>query len=341
MSSAEPNRNDQQALLGVHGLSKHHRVAAPWLERLLGGRSQRVLRAVDEVSFSLRAGETFGLVGESGSGKTTLARLLVGLDRPTKGRILFQGTDVHAVGSRIDMARLRRNWQMIFQNPYSSLNPRWRVGDIIAEPIRAFRLEESRQAARARVAELLRQVGLSPGDMQRYPHEFSNGQRQRIAIARALASSPRFIVCDEPTSALDVSVQAQILNLMKDLQRRHDLAYLFISHDLAVVHYMADRIGVMYLGRLCEVAPAAELIARPRHPYTRLLLDAMPGLHPAAQRPVVPRGEPPDPMSPPDGCSFHPRCPLADARCRRERPASILSQSAYVACHAVEEGRQA
>ena len=183
------------------------------------------------------------------------------------------------------------------------------------------------------------QVGLAPGDADRYPHEFSGGQRQRIAVARALASVPRFIVCDEPTSALDVSVQAQILNLMKDLQRRHGLGYLFISHDLAVVRHMADTIGVMYLGRLCEVSPARDLLASPKHPYTRLLLEAMPGSKPSGAGHALVRGEPPDPISPPSGCGFHPRCPLADGRCRHERPPTILSESTLVACHAVEEGR--
>jgi peptide/nickel transport system ATP-binding protein len=326
-------------LVEVRGLSRHYPVSVPWLGRLFGGQSHKVLRAVDDVSFLLESGATFGLVGESGSGKTTIARLLVGLDRPTRGQILFNGTDIGTVASRQDMAGLRRNWQMIFQDPYSSLNPRWRVRDSVAEPIRAFGLADSRKGVDERVTELLVQVGLAPGDADRYPHEFSGGQRQRVAVARALASVPRFIVCDEPTSALDVSVQAQILNLMKDLQRRHGLGYVFISHDLAVVKHMADTIGVMYLGRLCEVSSARDLLSTPKHPYTRLLLEAMPGLNPSGTRRALVRGEPPDPISPPTGCGFHPRCPLADERCRRERPTTILSESTLVACHAVEEGR--
>lgn len=331
--------DDRTPLVEVRGLSRHYPVSSPWLVRWLGGSSRKVLRAVDDVSFMLESGSTFGLVGESGSGKTTLARLLVGLDSPTHGKILFNGADISSVDSRKDMARLRRNWQMIFQDPYSSLNPRWRVRDTVAEPIRAFGLADSRKAVNERVTELLLQVGLASADGDRYPHEFSGGQRQRIAVARALAATPSFIVCDEPTSALDVSVQAQILNLMKDLQRRHGLGYLFISHDLAVVQHMADTIGVMYLGRLCEVALAGDLLASPRHPYTRLLLEAMPGLRPSGRRRETLRGEPPDPISPPSGCSFHPRCPLADRRCRRETPETILCESALVACHAIEEGR--
>ena len=320
-------------------MSRHYPVTVPWLVRWLGGSSHKVLRAVDDVSFVIQPRSTFGLVGESGSGKTTLARLLVGLDSPTRGQILFNGADIGAIESRKEMARLKRNWQMIFQDPYSSLNPRWRVRDIVAEPIRAFSLAGSSKARQARVTELLLQVGLAPGDGERYPHEFSGGQRQRIAVARALASEPRFIVCDEPTSALDVSVQAQILNLMKDLQRSRGLGYLFISHDLAVVQHMADTIGVMYLGRLCEVSPTRDLLSSPKHPYTRLLLEAMPDLHPAEPGRAQIRGEPPDPISPPRGCGFHPRCPLAGERCRHERPRTILLKSTLVACHAVEEGR--
>jgi peptide/nickel transport system ATP-binding protein len=230
--------------------------------------------------------------------------------------------------------------QMIFQDPYASLNPRWRVRDIVAEPIRVLGLARDQDEIAARVAELLRQVGLAPEDGEKYPHEFSGGQRQRISIARALSGNPEFLVCDEPTSALDVSVQAQILNLMTDLQQRLGLTYLFISHNLAVVSHIADRIGVMYLGRLVEVAVAEELFARPRHPYTRMLLDAVPDLEMSGKARTPVAGEVPNPLAPPAGCAFHPRCPHANERCTRERPQGIaLGATATVACHAVHEGR--
>jgi peptide/nickel transport system ATP-binding protein len=240
---------------------------------------------------------------------------------------------------RAERQRLRRRIQMVFQDPYASLNPRQRVAAIIAEPIRAFGLLQRRADVVEQAHELLRLVGLDPADGDKYPHEFSGGQRQRVAIARALASRPDFIVCDEPTSALDVSVQAQILNLMRDLQDRLGLTYLFISHNLAVVRHMARRIGVMYLGRLVEVAPTAELFATPRHPYTRMLLDAVPDLE-MTGRPRKPvEGEIPNPIDPPQGCAFHPRCPFADARCRAERPQLLPAGAALVACHGVEEAR--
>jgi peptide/nickel transport system ATP-binding protein len=229
--------------------------------------------------------------------------------------------------------------QMIFQDPYASLNPRWRVRDIVAEPLRAFDLAADRHELDARVAELLEQVGLGGRDGEKYPHEFSGGQRQRISIARALASNPEFLVCDEPTSALDVSVQAQILNLMTDLQDRLGLTYLFISHNLAVVDHVADDIGVMYLGRLVEVAPAKQLFRRPRHPYTRLLLDTIPDLAMTGRERSPVAGEVPSPIHPPPGCAFHPRCPYANERCRSEIPALLPADGELVACHAVEEGR--
>jgi peptide/nickel transport system ATP-binding protein len=267
---------------------------------------------VDRVSFEIAKGETLGLVGESGSGKSTVARLIVGLWQPTEGRIEFQG----------------KRLQMIFQDPYASLNPRWRVRDIVAEPIKFLGTPQ-------KVDDLLRQVGLSPEDGEKYPHEFSGGQRQRISIARALGGEPDFLVCDEPTSALDVSVQAQILNLMSDLQARLGLTYLFISHNLAVVSQVADRVGVMYGGRLVELAPAAEIFSRPRHPYTRMLLDAVPDLSMAGKPRIPVAGDVPNPLSLPSGCAFHPRCPHANERCRVEVPAVIDN----VACHAVEEKR--
>jgi peptide/nickel transport system ATP-binding protein len=241
--------------------------------------------------------------------------------------------------SRRDMAALRRRMQMIFQDPFASLNPRWRVFDIIAEPIRAFGLSSDRADLEKRVGDLLRQVRLTPADGAKFPHEFSGGQRQRISIARALASEPEFLVCDEPTSALDVSVQAQILNLMVDLQRRLQLTYLFISHNLAVVYHISTRVGVMYLGRLVEVAPTDTLFRRPKHPYTRMLLDTIPDLDMTGRQRAPVAGEVPSPINPPTGCTFHPRCPFADERCKAERPKAIAIEGGTVACHAIEEGR--
>ena len=299
-------------LLSLHAVSRDFDVSRPWLNRVLEGEPRRRLRAVDAVSFEVRRGETLALVGESGCGKSTVARLIVGLYAPTEGRIEYGG----------------RRMQMIFQDPYASLNPRWRVKSIIEEPIKHL-------GTGARFQELLLQVGLSPEDGEKYPHEFSGGQRQRISIARALAGEPDLLVCDEPTSALDVSVQAQILNLMSDLQRRLGLTYVFISHNLAVVSQVADRVGVMYLGRIVETATAAELFARPRHPYTRMLLDAVPDLQMSGKARTPVAGEVPNPLSPPTGCAFHPRCPHANERCRREVPQAIDA----VACHAVEEKR--
>jgi peptide/nickel transport system ATP-binding protein len=269
-----------------------------------------------------------------------VARLLVGLYAPTRGSIRFDGLDMTAVRNRSQEKALRSRLQMIFQDPYASLNPRWRVRDIVAEPIRAFNLASGERLDQ-RIGELLTQVGLSPIDGEKYPHEFSGGQRQRISIARALAGEPEFLVCDEPTSALDVSVQAQILNLMKDLQRQFGLTYLFISHNLAVVDHISDEIGVMYLGRLCEVAETKTMFARPRHPYTRMLLDTIPdlGMTGEARAPVA--GEVPSPINPPSGCTFHPRCPYAHDRCKRERPElkPDPADGTRVACHAVEEQR--
>ncbi len=326
-------------LLKVRGLARYFDVSPPLLNRLIEGKGRLMLKAVDGVDLEIPRGQTFALVGESGCGKSTVARLVVGLYAPTRGHIEFDGTDMASLRSRRARLPFHRRMQMIFQDPYASLNPRWRVTDIIAEPIRAFRLAENAPAIAERVGELLRHVGLSPEDGAKYPHEFSGGQRQRISIARALASSPDFLVCDEPTSALDVSVQAQILNLMKALQRQMGLTYLFISHDLAVVHHMADRVGVMYLGQLCETADSASLFARPRHPYTRLLLDTLPDLDMTGRDRQPVAGEVPSPIDPPSGCSFHPRCPFADERCRHERPAPIPVNGGFVACHGAEEGR--
>ncbi|MFT4266533.1 MAG: dipeptide ABC transporter ATP-binding protein [Xenophilus sp.] len=326
-------------LVVAHDLAKTFDVSAPWLNRVLERRPRTLLHAVDGVGFEIERGRTLALVGESGCGKSTVARLLVGLYAPTRGGMRFDGQDAHAAYASREGRQLRRRIQMIFQDPYASLNPRWRVEQIIAEPLREHALLSGRTAIRERVGELLRSVGLSPLDMAKYPHQFSGGQRQRISIARALATAPEFLVCDEPTSALDVSVQAQVLNIMKDLQRERGLTYLFISHNLAVVRHVSDQVGVMYLGRLVERADKAELFARPRHPYTRMLLDAIPQMHAVGRARTPVQGEVPNPLNPPTGCAFHPRCPHANARCSAERPALLQLGGVRVACHAVEEGR--
>jgi peptide/nickel transport system ATP-binding protein len=326
-------------LVRVEKLSRVFDISRPWLDRVMEHLPRQTVAAVADVSFEIEAHETLALVGESGSGKSTLAKMVVGLIAPTRGEVFIAGVAMHDPAQRGAQRRLRHQIQMVFQDPYASLNPRWRVRDIIAEPIRSFRLLSGRSRVARRVDELLGLVGLDPADGAKYPHEFSGGQRQRVAVARALASEPQFIVCDEPTSALDVSVQAQILNLMRDLQDRFGLTYLFISHNLAVVRHMAHRIGVMYLGRLVEVAPRGELFRTPRHPYTRLLLDAVPDLDMTgrARKPI--EGEIANPVNPPPGCSFHPRCPFANERCRTERPLPAPAGFGVVACHAVEEGR--
>ncbi len=265
-------------LLEVNGLTRIFDISRPWLDRLVAGEGRRSIAAVSAVSLTIGRGETLALVGESGSGKSTLARMIVGLLRPTAGKVSIDGIDMWAPADRVARQGLRRKLQMIFQDPYASLNPRWRVGAIIADPIRAFALAKDKAEIVARVTELLQLVGLDPAAAYQYPHQFSGGQRQRICIARALASNPEFLVCDEPTSALDVSVQAQILNLMRDLQDRLGISYLFISHNLAVVRYMAARVGVMRLGRIVETAPASDLFERPQHPDTRMLIDALPDI---------------------------------------------------------------
>ncbi len=326
-------------LLRVGGLAKYFDISPPFVTRALQGSGRSILRAVDGIDFEIETGKTFSLVGESGCGKSTVARLVVGLYQPTKGHVEFDGVNIAGLTTRKAMEPVRKRMQMIFQDPYASLNPRWRVADIIAEPIRTHRLIEDNRDVLRRVGELLEHVRLSVRDGEKFPHEFSGGQRQRISIARALASNPEFLVCDEPTSALDVSVQAQILNLMKDLQRELGLTYLFISHDLAVVYHISDFVGVMYLGRLVEWAPADEVFHNPQHPYTRMLLDAIPDLEMSGRPRQAVAGEVPSPIHPPSGCHFHPRCPFANDRCRSEVPQSLPRTGGQVACHAVEEGR--
>jgi peptide/nickel transport system ATP-binding protein len=328
-----------QPLLEVRDLARDFDVSKPWLNRVLEGGSRQILKAVDGVSFAINRGETLSLVGESGCGKSTVARLICGLYAPSRGSIVFDGVDMAKIADRSEMLKMRRRFQMIFQDPYASLNPRWRVEDIIAEPIRSHGLLANDAAVRRRVGELLEDVRLSRHDAEKFPHEFSGGQRQRISIARALSSNPEFLVCDEPTSALDVSVQAQILNLMKDLQREHGLTYLFISHNLAVVSHISNRVGVMYLGRIVEIAPTRTLFNRPLHPYTQMLESAIPDITMSGKERTPVAGEVPNPLDPPPGCAFNPRCPYANDRCRSERPELKAFDGAQVACHAVEEGR--
>lgn len=326
-------------LVHARGLSRIFDVSKPWLNRVIEREERKHLKAVTDVSFSIGRRETLALVGESGSGKSTVAKMVVGLLPPTGGKVTIDNIDMWAAESATERQKLRRRIQMIFQDPYASLNPRWRVDRIIADPITAFGLAADATELEHRVGELLRLVGLDPADGRKYPHEFSGGQRQRICIARALSSNPEFIVCDEPTSALDVSVQAQILNLMRDLQDRFGLTYLFISHNLAVVRHMAARIGVMYLGRIVEIAPTEELFKAPQHPYTRMLLDAVPDLAMTGRPRKMIEGEIPNPISPPPGCTFHPRCPLAFGPCPVDVPPLVRHGDREVACHAVEAGR--
>lgn len=323
-------------LVRIDALEMHFDVTSSLAARLRGQR--KALRAIDGVSFDIPRGATFSLVGESGCGKSTVARCVVGLYRPTAGRVVFDGVDMAALKSRRAAKPIRRRLQMIFQDPYASLNPRWRVADIIAEPLRTHGLLPDPGARGRRVDELLSLVSLQPQDGQKYPHEFSGGQRQRISIARALASNPEFLVCDEPTSALDVSVQAQILNLMRDLQRELGLTYLFISHNLAAVSHMSDKLGVMYLGRLVECGDARLIFDHPLHPYTQALLAAIPDIDMGGVDRQPMAGDVPSPIDPPSGCTFHPRCPFAMERCRVEAPQPLRVGDRLVACHKVGQG---
>lgn len=322
--SAAPVTHPGVPLLEVRGLTKSFRLDRP-----------RQLKAVDGVSFSIRRGEVFGLVGESGCGKSTVGRMIIGLYPPTAGQVLYDGRDVSRLGAR-DRFGLTRRIQMIFQDPYASLNPRMTVGEIIAEPLDIHRLAAGRTRLE-RVYDLLEKVGLHREHANRFPHEFSGGQRQRIGIARALAVDPEFIIADEPISALDVSVQAQVVNLMEQLKTEHKLTYIFIAHDLSMVKHISDRIGVMYLGKLVEVAQAAELYSQPLHPYTQALLSAVPIPDPAVERSrqrIVLVGDVPSPVNPPPGCRFASRCPRVMEICRHQEPGlGAAADDHQVACH--------
>lgn len=316
------------AMVEVENLSRVFDVSKPWLNRVLERLPRSTLTAVNQISFTIAEGEVYGLVGESGSGKSTIGKMVVGLLAPSEGSIAVEGVNLFQQTDESVLDRVKSDIQMIFQDPYASLNPRWRVRHIIVEPL-ATRGTDTEGVAE----KMLEQVGLTASDADKFPHEFSGGQRQRICIARALASEPRLIVCDEPTSALDVSVQAQVLNLMNDLQEQYKLTYLLISHDLTVVRHMSDRIGVLYLGQLVEEAESEELFSNPRHPYTQMLLEAAPRIDGFGREVEPPEGEIPDPINPPSGCVFHPRCPKAQDRCSVEVPEVRMVAQSRVQCH--------
>lgn len=319
------------ALIKVEHLTRVFDVSKPWLNRVIERQPKSFLTAVSDVSFEIERNSVYALVGESGSGKSTIGKIVVGLLGKSGGRVEINSVDLETEKDTAKVDAVRADIQMIFQDPYASLNPRWKVRDIINEPVAARGGDITGLAER-----LLEQVGLSAQDGSKYPHEFSGGQRQRICIARALASEPQVIVCDEPTSALDVSVQSQVLNLMSDLQEDMGLTYLFISHDLTVVHHMADKIGVLYLGRLVEEAPRDVLFASPKHPYTQMLFDAAPRMDGFGREVEPPKGEIPDAINPPTGCAFHPRCPIATELCSQKRPEMRQVGDTRVACHLVE-----
>ena len=319
-----------EPLLSVRGLTKRFPVRGGILRRVVDH-----VHAVDGVGFDLGAGETLGLVGESGCGKSTTGRCVLRLIEPSEGEVRFEGRDVRALNGR-DLAAIRRDMQIIFQDPFASLNPRMTVGAIIGEALEIHGLAKTRREREARVAELLETVGLRPDHMSRFPHEFSGGQRQRIGIARALAVSPKLIICDEPVSALDVSIQAQVINLLEDLQEKFGLSYLFIAHDLSVVEHISDRVAVMYLGRIVEIAPSRDLYADPLHPYTEALLSAVPIPDPTLKRERIRlQGDIPNPISPPSGCRFHTRCPIAEkGLCDQKAPEFREAKPGHwVACH--------
>jgi peptide/nickel transport system ATP-binding protein/oligopeptide transport system ATP-binding protein len=323
-----PSAPGAEVLLEVRELRKYY----PTRDGLLG-RSGGKVHAVDGVSFSIASGETLGLVGESGCGKSTTGKLILRLQEPTSGQIIWRGRAIEKL-SAAEMRPVRQELQAVFQDPYSSLNPRIRAADIVAEPLRNFE-NLSAAAARGRVAQLFERVGLRPDQMVKYPFEFSGGQRQRLGIARALSVQPKLIVCDEPVSALDVSVQAQVINLLMDLQREFHLSYLFVAHDLAVVEHISHRVAVMYLGKIVEIAPKKAIFTRPQHPYTEALLEAVPVPDPTRRkRRRVLTGDVPSPISPPSGCRFHTRCPYVEARCKAEEPPlQQVAPGQWVACH--------
>jgi oligopeptide transport system ATP-binding protein len=316
-------------LLEIHNLRVHFPV-----QKRLFGRTREFVRAVDDVSLSIAAGETVGLVGESGCGKTTLGRAVIRLIEPTSGRILFEGENITGLNGK-ELRIRRRRFQMIFQDPYGSLDPRQTVAEIVGEALEIHRLAPTLGTRRERIETLLEGVGLDRSHAQRYPHEFSGGQRQRIGIARALAVEPKLIVCDEPVSALDVSVQAQIINLLKDLQNNLGIAYLFIGHDLAVVEHISRRIFVMYLGRIVEAGDSKNVCRSPKHPYTQALLSAVPVVDPDSKRQrILLSGDVPSAIHPPSGCPFHPRCPVAEARCKTDVPLlREIEPDRWAACH--------
>ncbi|MFP4437072.1 MAG: ABC transporter ATP-binding protein [Chloroflexaceae bacterium] len=327
---------NDEILIDVRNLKMHF----PVTQGIIFRRKIGAIRAVDGVSFAIRRGETLGLVGESGCGKSTTGRAILQLHRPTSGEVRFAGHDLTTLRGE-ELRKMRRNVQIIFQDPYASLNPRMTVGDIIGEPIRVHRLRQGQRAVNDRVHELLEVVGLNPYFANRYPHEFSGGQRQRIGIARALAVEPSFVVCDEPVSALDVSIQAQIVNLLQELQARLGLTYLFIAHDLSVVKHISNRVAVMYLGKVVELAEGEKLYSMPRHPYTQALLSAVPIPNPRIEqqrRRIILEGDVPSPFNPPSGCHFHTRCPIAIEKCRTEDPPFVdYGDGHYAACRRAHE----
>ena len=330
---------DKRPLIEVQGLKMYFSIAG----KGFGKKSRQTLKAVDDVSFSIPEGTTFGLVGESGCGKTTTGRTLLRLVEPTGGKIVYDGETIFDSEKNIkkDMGPYRRKMQIVFQDPYASLDPRMTVGDIIGEGIDIHKLCQTPKERRERILELLNTVGLNSEQANRYPHEFSGGQRQRVGIARALAVKPEFIVCDEPVSALDVSIQAQVVNMFEDLQEKLELTYLFIAHDLSVVKHISDRIGVMYLGRMVELAPAEELIFHSVHPYTKSLISAIPIADPKtarASKRIVLSGEVPSPVNPPSGCHFRTRCPYATEECAQREPQwREVSKGHFAACHNLEK----